>query len=83
MGITIDKRSIQQAIRDAKFPKGYPIDEIARQLELDTIAHLTAIGVTEGTYTVRAGDLRYDIVDDRNGNPVIIDIKPRKTRKSR
>ncbi len=82
MGITIDKNSITAAIRDARFPKGYPLDEIAKQLELDTIAYLQAMGITEGTYTVKAGALKYDIVEDKQGNPVIKAVKSRKSRRN-
>jgi hypothetical protein len=82
MGIIINQKSIAAAIRDARFPKGYPVDAIARQLEIDTIAHLQALGITEGTYTVKAGDLKYDIVEDKDGNPVIKAIKPRKSRRN-
>jgi len=82
MGITIDKNSITAAIRDARFPKGYPLDEIAKQLELDTIAYLQAIGITEGIYTVKAGALKYDIVEDKQGNPVIKAVKSRKSRRN-
>ena len=80
--IIIDKHSIAAAIRDARFPKGYPIKEIAKQLELDAIAHLQAMGITEGTYTVKAGDLKYDIVEDKQGNPVIKAVKSRKSRRN-
>jgi hypothetical protein len=80
--IIIDKHSIAAAIRDARFPNGYPIKEIAKQLELDAIAHLQAMGITEGTYTVKAGDLKYDIVEDKQGNPVIKAVKPQKSRRN-
>ena len=80
--IIIDKHSIAAAIRDARFPNGYPIKEIAKQLELDAIAHLQAMGITEGTYTVKAGDLKYDIVEDKQGNPVIKAVKSRKSRRN-
>jgi len=78
MSITVDKKSVITAIRDARFPKGYPVDEIARQLELDTIAYLKTIGAKDGIYTVCAGNLRYNIVADNEGNPIIHAVKPPK-----